>query len=155
HAKEQALKQKNPAPQPPVNSFVKLPDGTTVTPDDGEVDEVNLFPLVNEVEEMALEVTDARLLGNYWVMDISLQNKGRESVRFLYDFVELKDQDSRLLSAQTEGLPGEVPANNQRYEGTIRVPAVILEESETVSLYLSDYPTQEIKLEILDIPVVR
>lgn len=154
YAKEQGLKQQS-VPQPK-SSFVKLPDGKTITPDaDNGAAVPNPFPLATETEDISLEVNGVRSLGSYLVMDVTLQNSSRESIRFLYNFLELKDQDGRLLSAQTEGLPGEIPANNQKYTGTIRIPTVLVEEIDSVSLYLSDYPTQEIALEILDIPMVR
>lgn len=155
YAKEQGLKQQS-APQPK-SSFVKLPDGQTITPnaDDDDAAVAGPFPLTTETADISLAVNGIRSLGSYLVMDVTLQNSSRESIRFLYNFLELKDQDGRLLSAQTEGLPGEIPANNQEYSGTIRIPTVLVEEVDSVSLYLSDYPTQEIALEILDIPMVR
>ncbi|NJN73734.1 MAG: hypothetical protein HC799_13465 [Limnothrix sp. RL_2_0] len=154
YAKEQGLKEQA-APQPK-SSFVKLPDGKTITPNAEEIAAVSSpFPLATEVEDISLAVNDVRSLGSYLVMDVTLQNSSRESIRFLYNFLELKDQDGRLLSAQTEGLPGEIPANNQEYVGTIRIPTVLVEEIDSISLHLSDYPSQEITLEILDIPMVR
>ncbi len=159
YAREQELKRNSVANAPqPDSNFVKLPPSETVNISTTEVaatDNATVFPLTNVARNIRFDVTNARLLGNYWVIDISLQNDSSSAVRFLYNFLELKDAEGRLVSGQTEGLPAEIPANNQSYSGQVRIPAVILEDVETISMSLSDYPNQDITLEIADIPVVR
>ncbi|OKH17874.1 hypothetical protein NIES208_07695 [[Limnothrix rosea] IAM M-220] len=158
YAQEQELKRNSVAnAAQPENNFVKLPASETVniSTNGVEATEETVFPLTNVANNIRFDVTNSRLLGNYWVIDISLQNGSNSAVRFLYNFLELKDAQGRLVSGQTEGLPAEIPANNQSYTGQVRIPAVILEDVETISMSLSDYPTQDITLEIADIPVVR
>lgn len=150
HAQEQELKKNKATPTPPKNSFVKLPEETPTA-----AETVSSFPLRTQAQDMVLEITEAKALGSYWSMDVSLQNNGREATRFLYNFLEVKDQDGRLISAETDGLPSEIPANNQPYTGQIRMPMVLLGDSKKLSLRLSNYPDQVITLEIVDIPVVR
>ncbi|AFY36575.1 hypothetical protein Lepto7376_0127 [[Leptolyngbya] sp. PCC 7376] len=154
YAREQGLKKDNAANSAQTDSnFVKtIEKEGTPTP---EAQAETVFPLTSTAQNIQFDVIDSRLLGNYWVLDISLQNNSNSAVRFLYNFLELKDGQGRLVSGQTEGLPAEIPANNQSYTGQVRIPAVILEDVETISMNLSDYPNQEITLEIADIPVVR
>lgn len=153
HAQERELKKQKQKPeQEPKSSFVKEPDAQESA---AKAAEKSPFPLASESEDISLEIVNGRLLGSYWVMDVNLQNNSRESVNFLYNFLEIKDDQGRLLSVETAGLPPEIPANNQSYSGTISIPAVILEDSKTLSLQLQDYPNREISLEISEIPVVR
>lgn len=159
HGQEQELKRNSAANAPQSDSnFAALPasDNVNVTaPAVAVTSEETVFPLTNTARNIRFDVTNSRLLGNYWVIDVSLQNGSSSAIRFLYNFLELKDAQGRLVSGQTEGLPAEIPANNQSYSGQVRIPAVILEDVETISMSLSDYPNQEITLEIADIPVVR
>jgi hypothetical protein len=154
HAKEAGIKkQATPAKKTDVqDSFVELPDESKEKADPNEK---SLFPLSTVADDLKMEITSAQLLGSYWVLDVSLQNNGAESVRFLYNFLEVQDAQGKVVSAQTEGLPGEVPANNQSYAGQIRIPAVILADEKKISVSLSDYPDQKITLKIADIPMVR
>lgn len=151
HSQEQALKKQKQQPEPK-SSFVKEPDNGEST---AEAAEKSPFPLIGQSGDISLEIINGRLLGSYWVMDVNLQNDSRQSVNFLYNFLEIEDDQGRLLSVETAGLPPEIPANNQPYSGTISIPEVILDESTTLSLQLQDYPNREISLEISEIPVVR
>ena len=152
HTQEKELKKQKQQPEPK-SSFVKEPDDQAESEE--KPAEKSPFPLVGKSGDISLEIVNGRLLGSYWVMDVNLQNDSRESVNFLYNFLEVKDDQGRLLSVETAGLPPEIPANNQPYSGTISIPAVILDESKTLSLQLQDYPNREISLEISEIPVVR
>ena len=155
YAKEQSLKKNTAANSPQPNSnFVKLPDDPDPNKANGS-NAASVFPLSNVASNIQFEVSNARLLGTAWVLDISLRNGSNASVKFLYNFLELKDGQGRTVSGQTAGLPAEIPANNQVYEGQVRIPAIILDDVETLSMSLSDYPNQNITLEIADIPVVR
>lgn len=150
---EQALKKQKQAETKPKSSFVKLPE--TAAPNDAKPKAKSPFPLSQSSGNVTLEITDGRILGNYWVMDVSIKNDSRQAVNFLYNFLELKDDQGQIISAQTEELPTEIPANNQKYAGQIRIPAVILAQSKSLSLTLEDYPNREVSLAIADIPVVR
>jgi len=57
------------------------------------------------------------------------------------------------LSAITDGLPGELPANGEAYNGTIRIPTALLSEAKTISLSLTDYPDQKLQLKLDNLPV--
>ncbi len=84
-----------------------------------------------------------------------MQNKGKNSVRFLYSFLDVSDDKGRTLSASTDGLPSELPNNSPTYTGTISIPTALLDDVKSISLSLTDYPAQQLKLEVSDIPVGR
>lgn len=104
---------------------------------------------------VSLSVVDAREEGNDYVLEVSLKNEEAEEVQFLYSFLEVRDQEGRPLSAITEGLPGELPATGEWFSGTVRIPVELLENTEQLSLSLTDYPDQQLQLSLAEIPLVR
>jgi hypothetical protein len=84
-----------------------------------------------------------------------MQNKGNESIRFLYSFLDISDDKGRTLSAITEGLPAELPAKGSVFKGTISIPTALLDDVKQISLSLTDYPAQKLKLQLSDIPIEK
>ena len=82
-----------------------------------------------------------------------MQNNGSQVVRFLYSFMDVTDDRGRPVSASTSGLPGELPPNGQVYSGTVRIPAIFLQGSNSVSLSLPDYPSQSMRLSVSNVPI--
>lgn len=104
---------------------------------------------------MTLEVRSASQQGGSLLLNVSMKNEGSSAVRFLYSFLNITDDQGRALSAITEGLPGELPANGEEFSGTVSIPTALLENSQKISLTLTDYPDQKLQLKMSDIPVVR
>ncbi|MGB7442359.1 MAG: hypothetical protein WA919_14935 [Coleofasciculaceae cyanobacterium] len=113
------------------------------------------LPVKTQDQGVTLEVRSASQQGGSLSLDVSLKNDGPADVRFLYSFLNVTDDRGRALSAITEGLPGELPANGQEFSGTVSIPAALLDESEKLSLTLTDYPDQKLQLKTSEIPVVR
>ncbi|PHJ59818.1 hypothetical protein VF14_17530 [Nostoc linckia z18] len=113
------------------------------------------FPVVAESEGVTMSVQSARYSGGDLLLKVKMQNKGKDSVRFLYSFLDVTDDKGRTLSASTEGLPTELPANGPTFSGTVSIPTALLDDVKKISLALTDYPAQELKLEALNIPVER
>lgn len=113
------------------------------------------FPLVSQVDGVVLQVLSVRPDGDSLVMDISLQNSSSRPVQFFYSFLNITDDLGRTFSASTNGLPGNVPADGQVFNGTISIPIGLLEGSNELGLYLADYPDQTLKLQLSGIPVMR
>ncbi len=97
----------------------------------------------------------ARYSGGDLLLRVKMQNKGADSVRFLYSFLDVTDDKGRTLSASTEGLPAELPANGPTFSGTVSIPTALLDDVNKVSLALTDYPAQQLKLEVSNIPVEK
>jgi hypothetical protein len=113
------------------------------------------FPVATENQGVALEVRSARFSRGALLMKVNLKNTGSDTVRFLYSFLDVTDDQGRTLSASTEGLPAELPANGQPFSGTVSIPTALLDNVKTLSLTLTDYPDQKLRLELSNIPVER
>jgi len=113
------------------------------------------LPVKSQDQGVTLEVRSASQQGGSLLLNVSIKNEGRDDVRFLYSFLNVTDDRGRALSAITEGLPGELPANGQEFSGTVSIPAVLLDNSQKLSLKLTDYPDQKLLLQASEIPVVR
>ncbi|GFE70488.1 hypothetical protein [Chroococcus sp. FPU101] len=112
------------------------------------------FPLKVQDKKMTLEITKASYQGDSLIFDISLKNEGNQTIQFLYSFLEVQDNQGQILSAITEGLPSEIPANGETFKGTVEIPIALIEKnSKLISLKLTDYPEQKLKLDISNIPI--
>ncbi|BAY60674.1 hypothetical protein NIES22_07340 [Calothrix brevissima NIES-22] len=113
------------------------------------------FPVTAENKGVSFAVQSARYSGGDLLLKVKMQNKGADSVRFLYSFLDVTDDKGRTLSASTEGLPAELPANGPTFSGTVSIPTALLDDVSKISLSLTDYPAQELKLEVSNIPVEK
>lgn len=113
------------------------------------------LPVRSQDRQVTLEVRSAKQQGGSLLLNVTLKNEGAQSVRFLYSFLNVADDRGRALSAVTEGLPAELPANGEEYTGTVSIPTALLEDAKKLSMTLTDYPEQKLQLKISEIPVVR
>jgi hypothetical protein len=113
------------------------------------------FPLFAESRAVTLGVQAVRKQGTSLVLDVSLQNNSTRAVQFLYDSMEITNDQGRLLSAKTQGLPEELAPNAQQDTGTITVPMDLLDGAKSISLSLTDYPEQQVQLRLSGIPVEK
>ena len=111
------------------------------------------FPVSAESEGVRMAVQSARYSGGDLLLKVKMENKGKDSVRFLYSFLDVTDDKGRTLSASTEGLPSDLPANGPAFTGTVSIPTALLDDVKKVSLSLTDYPDQKLKLEVTNVPV--
>ncbi|TAF06575.1 MAG: hypothetical protein EAZ77_11945 [Nostocales cyanobacterium] len=113
------------------------------------------FPVVAESEGVTMSVQSVRYSGGDLLLKVKMQNKSADSVRFLYSFLDVTDDKDRTLSAITEGLPAELPGKGPTFTGTISIPTALLDDVSNISLALTDYPAQKLKLQVSDIPVEK
>ncbi len=113
------------------------------------------FPLNSRDGGITLEVSATSQRSNSMLLDVSMKNDGSQAVRFLYSFLNVTDNQGRVLSATAEDLPAELPPNGQVYYGTVSIPTALLENAKEVSLTLTDYPGQKLQLQISGIPVAK
>jgi hypothetical protein len=111
------------------------------------------FPVEVEDNGVNFVILKSSQQGGSLVLDVKLSNKTKAPVRFLYSFLEVTDTQGRPLSAIVEGLPGELAPGGENFTGTIKIPLELLDEERKISLNLTDYPDQKLKLNISDIPV--
>jgi hypothetical protein len=114
------------------------------------------FPLVSQSHGVTLEVTSVSRQGDSFVLKVSLRNRGKQSVQFLYSsFLSMKDDKGRMLTVDAQGLPAELDTSGETFSGTISVPVSLLDNVEKVSLSLTDYPDQQLQLQLSNIPVSK
>lgn len=113
------------------------------------------FPLSTESDGVMLEVKSVQPQADALVVSLSLKNDSTEPVKFLYTFLEVKDDQGQVLTASTEGLPAELPPDGVPYAGTVRIPITTVNTAKTLALALADYPDQQVQLKLSNIPVTR
>ena len=86
-------------------------------------------------------------------MKVNFKNEGDKTVRFLSSFLDVTDDRGRALSANTEGLPWELPPNGKIFSGTVSISSALLDDVKKISMTLTDYPEQKLRLQMSDIPV--
>jgi hypothetical protein len=69
--------------------------------------------------------------------------------------LDVTDDQGRALSANTEDLPWELPPNGKIFSGTVSISTALLDDVKKLSMTLTDYPEQQLQLQMLDIPVER
>lgn len=136
------------------SSGAKAIDQEDTKNDDDQPDrQTAKFPFIGQDRGIKLEVNATRRQGDMVVFDVSIQNESNQPVKFLYSFLSITDDEGRILTGETAGLPSELPPKSERYTGTVRLSSSLLENARKVSLQLSDYPNQQVQLEVQDIPV--
>ncbi len=113
------------------------------------------FPLVAQNRNVTMEVKAVRRQGDSLILEVSLRNEGAQPVQFLYNLLTATDDRGRVLTTTTEGLPGQLPSRSEKFSGTISIPTALLDDVQKLSLSLTDYPDQQLRLQMANIPVVK
>lgn len=111
------------------------------------------FPLSSKVENVTLEVTASRREGNAKLLDLAIKNNGQKRIEFRYTFLTVTDNQGRIVTAETIGLSTEIPNNGETFSGSVKLLNDSLQNAQTVTLELSDYPDQKLLFRLTDIPV--
>jgi hypothetical protein len=125
------------------------------TPGEKQPDLEEVLPIQDSDRGVTLAIVEGKQEGSSLVLNVDLKNESEESVRFLYSFLDVRDDQGRALSAITDGLPGELPANGKNFSGTIKIPTALLEDAKELSLTLTDYPDRDLELNLAKIPIKR
>jgi hypothetical protein len=113
------------------------------------------LPVFAESQAVTLGVQTVRKQGTSLVLEVSLRNNSTKAVQFLYSSMEITNDQGRLLSATTQGLPEELAPNGEEDKGSITVPLDLLDGAKSLSLSLTDYPEQQVQLRLSGIPVEK
>lgn len=135
-----ALAQEKPAQKPQVAKKVVYQPG---------------FPITSRNQKVTLDVVSTDYSGGALLIKVNLKNEGDRNVRFLYSFLDVTDDQGRALSANTEGLPTELTANGKTFSGTMSIPTALLNDVNKLSMTLTDYPDQKLRLQVSNIPVKK
>jgi hypothetical protein len=153
-AKAEKASQPKPPPEAEETSSSSPAEKVAEEQKTPETNPSDQFPLQVQDGGVTLAVTKATQEGTSLILEVNLSNQGAKAVQFLYSFLEVKDEQGQALSAITEGLPAELPAGGQTFSGTIRLPAATLENPQKLSLNLTDYPDQKLRLSLANIPTL-
>lgn len=111
------------------------------------------FPITTQNQGVTLGVVSARYSGGALLLKVNFKNEGDKTVRFLYSFLDVVDDQGRALSANTAELPTELPPNGKTFSGTMSIPTALLDDVNKLSMTLTDYPNQQLQLQVSNIPV--
>lgn len=111
------------------------------------------LPITSEAQGVTFEVRNVTQESDDVVLDVALKNKGKKSVQFLYNFMEVSDGQGRTLTAVTKGLPTEIQPGGETFSGTVKISRYDLADAKQVSLSMVDYPDQTVRLEVANVPV--
>lgn len=151
----EAQKNKKKSPQNVAQKETKTPAESETKESEGETKKEQILSLKTENNSVVLETVKVREEDDSLLLSVNLKNTGNKAARFVYSFLEIKDNQGKILSAVADGLPSELPANGNNFSGTVKIPLSLLTDSESLSLNLTDYPDQKIKLKIDNIPVLK
>lgn len=135
---------KDPSPSPAASTKAATATGAA-----------SQLPMTATSQNVVLEVKSARKQGEFLVLAVSLRNNGKQPVRFVYDALNVTDDQGRTLKASADGLPVELPASSNAFAGTISIPANLVEGVRKLSLSLTDYPDQRLQLQVSNIPLAQ
>ncbi len=128
-AKKETKASSSPSPSPDKNQQTSLP--TSV-----------------QSQGIRLEVRALTVVENGMTLDVAMRNEGTKEVQFLYDFLDISDDQSQVLSSEVKGLPTKFPPKSETFSGVIKVSGVSQNSVKWVSLALADYPDQKVELKI-------
>lgn len=108
-------------------------------------------------QEVTLAIDTVAWQGQNLTLQVSLQNKSFHPVRFVFspafDQLTVTNDQGRKVRTVTEGLPSELPDDQEVYKGTIQIPAGELQGSRLLNVSLTDYPDRELQLQLDSVPV--
>jgi hypothetical protein len=111
------------------------------------------FPITARDQGVTLAIESVERQSGTLQLAVAMTNEGAERVQFLYTFLDITDEQGRSLTAITKGLPTELLPNGETVNGIIRLPLTSLDKAQKLSLSLTDYPNQVLKLKIDQVPV--
>jgi hypothetical protein len=106
------------------------------------------LPITVQSQGMRLDVRSLAVDGDGMTLEVTMQNGGAKEVQFLYDFLDISDDQSLFLSTEVKGLPTKFAAKSESFSGVIKIFGASADSIKWLSLSLADYPDQKIELKI-------
>ena len=111
------------------------------------------LPIQVKNQGMQFEVKSLSREDDTLLLNVALQNTSDRTIKFVYTFLDITDEQGQALFSEIRGLPTEFKPKGEIFIGTIKILDVPQNAVERVSLSLHDYPDQTVKLDIQNIPV--
>lgn len=112
------------------------------------------LPIKVNNQGMSFEVKSLNREDDTLILNVALQNSSSETIQFVYTFLDITDDQGQALFSEIRGLPTEFKPKGEIFFGTIKILDVPPDTVEKVSISLNDYPDQNVKLDIQNIPVL-
>ncbi len=113
-----------------------------------EKDQQTTLPTTVQSQGIRLEVRAMTVEANELSLDVAMRNEGAKEVQFLYDFLDVSDDQSQVLTTEVKGLPTKFAPKSETFSGVIKISGVSSESVKWISLALADYPDQKVELKI-------
>ena len=110
------------------------------------------LPIVREDQGIEIAVKSIEAKSANVKYEVTLVNRGSQSVNFGQSKVSVTTDRSQTLNAITAGLPSSLPANGKEAKVTVTIPKNALDKVKTVSLQLTD-TDKKLQLEISGLPI--
>lgn len=106
------------------------------------------LPTTVQSQGVKLEVRALTVASDGFTLDVTMRNEGTKDIQFLYDFLDISDDQSQPLSTEVNGLPTKLSPKSETFSGTIKVSGGSPSSIKWISLGLADYPDQTVELKI-------
>jgi hypothetical protein len=106
------------------------------------------LPMSVQSQGVRLDVRSMTPTSDGMELEVTMQNDSPREVQFLYDFLDISDDQSLFLSTEVKGLPTKFAAKSEKYSGVIKVFGASVSQIKWISVALADYPDQRIELKI-------
>jgi hypothetical protein len=113
-----------------------------------EKEQQTSLPIAVQSQGIRLEVRALTVETDGLSLDVAMRNEGTKEVQFLYDFLDISDDQSQVLSTEVKGLPTQFAPKSETFSGVIKISGVSSGSVKWISLALSDYPDQRVELKI-------
>lgn len=117
------------------------------------IDSSSQFPIKTQSRGVTLEVFAVRQQGNELSIEFGIENQSNQRVQFYDEFLRITDRNGRLFDADLSDLPEQIRPDSGLVRGTISIPSMRLYGGDRLSLTFTNYPDQDIQLQISDIPI--
>jgi hypothetical protein len=111
-------------------------------------DQQTSLPTAVQSQGVRLEVRALTVEADGLSLDVSMRNEGAKEVQFLYEFLDISDDQSQVLATEVKGLPTKFAPKSETFSGVIKISGVSSDSVKWISLALADYPDQKVELKI-------
>ncbi len=112
------------------------------------VDKETSLPTAVQSQGVRLEVRALTVKTDGLSLDVAMRNESAKEVQFLYDFLDVSDDQSQGLTTEVKGLPTKFSPKSETFSGVIKISDVSSGSVKWISLALADYPDQKVELKI-------
>jgi hypothetical protein len=106
------------------------------------------LPAIVQSQGVRLEVRAMTVEADGLTLEVAMRNESAKDIQFLYDFLDITDDQSQPLSTEVTGLPTKFSPKSETFSGVIKVSGVSSGSLKWISLGLADYPDQTVDLKI-------